>query len=53
MPATTVTMTQDQAWRLVTKRRSREQAESEFADIRFDGDRALGSPIFGMLAMMA
>jgi transposase len=52
-PSATITMTQDEAWRLVTKRRSREQAEAEFAEIRIAGDRALGSPIFGMLAMMA
>src|SRR5262249_38731340 len=41
-PAATVTMDQDTAWKLVTKRRGRDAARQEFPGIRFDGDESLG-----------
>jgi hypothetical protein len=41
------------AWKLVTKRRSREAARSQFPDIRIPGDEALGSHVLGRVSVMA
>jgi hypothetical protein len=43
-------MTQDTAWRLMTKGLAREQAA---AQIEIIGEKALGTPILGMLAVLA
>lgn len=54
MPVTsTVTMDQIIAWRLVTKRRTREQTRAQFPDILIEGDTELGSHILDMVSMMA
>lgn len=45
-----VRMTQDTTWRLMTKGLSHEQAA---AQIEIVGEKALGTPILGMLAVMA
>ncbi len=41
-PTATVTLDQDTAWRLVTKRRSRDAIRQRFPGIRITGDEALG-----------
>jgi uncharacterized protein (TIGR03083 family) len=48
-----VMMDHDTAWRLVTKRRSREAARRQFPGIRITGDEALGLPVLDMVAVMA
>jgi hypothetical protein len=48
----TVTMDQITAWRLVTKRRTREQTLARFSDILIEGDTELGSHILDMVSMM-
>lgn len=52
-PLATVTMSQDTAWKLVTKRRSPEAARQQFPDIRITGDEALGRNVLGMVSVMA
>jgi hypothetical protein len=52
-PRSTVTMSQDVAWKLVTKRRTRQQAEAEFAEIHIDGDRGLGAHVLDTVSVMA
>ena len=52
-PAATVTMGQDTAWKLVTKRRSPEAARQQFPDIRITGDEALGLNVLRMVSVMA
>jgi uncharacterized protein (TIGR03083 family) len=52
-PAATVTMDQDTAWRLVTKRRSRDAARQMFPGIRITGDEILGLPVLDMVSVMA
>jgi uncharacterized protein (TIGR03083 family) len=49
----TVTMDQDTAWKLVTKRRSREANLRSFPAIRITGDEALGLPVLDMVSVMA
>lgn len=49
----TVTMDQDTAWKLVTKRRSREAVNALFPEIEIEGDQALGSHILDMVSVMA
>ena len=49
----TVTMDQDTAWKLVTKRRSREANLRMFPAIRITGDEALGLHVLDMVAVMA
>jgi hypothetical protein len=52
-PAATVTMDQDTAWKLVTKRRSREASRRQFPGIGIMGDEALGLHVFDMVSVMA
>jgi hypothetical protein len=52
-PSATATMDPHTAWRLVTKRRTPEDARRQFSGIRIDGDVALGSYILGMVSVMA
>jgi hypothetical protein len=49
----TVTMDQDTAWRLVTKRRSRDAARRQFPGILITGDEVLGLPVLDMVSVMA
>lgn len=49
----TVTLTPDTAWRLVTKRWGREAAVARFPDIRIDGDHTLGGHVLDMVSVMA
>lgn len=51
--AATVTMDQDTAWKLVTKRRSREATRQQFPTIRIEGDEALGLHVLDMVSVMA
>jgi hypothetical protein len=51
--AATVTMSQDTAWKIVTKRRSREATRQQFPEIRFEGDEALGLHALDMVSVMA
>jgi hypothetical protein len=51
--AATVTMDQDTAWKLVTKRRSREAGRRQFPAIRITGDEALGLHVLDMVSVMA
>ena len=51
--AATVTMSQDTAWKLVTKRRSREATRQQFPEVRFEGDEALGLHVLDMVSVMA
>lgn len=46
-------MDQDTAWKLVTKRRSREAIRQQFPDIRITGDEALGSHVLDTVSVMA
>jgi hypothetical protein len=48
--AATVTMDQDTAWKLVTKRRSREAIRRQFPRIRVEGDEALGLHVLDMVS---
>jgi hypothetical protein len=52
-PMATVVMSQDTAWRLVTKRRDREKVWREFPDIQILGDQALGAHVLEMVSVMA
>lgn len=52
-PTATVTMDQDTAWKVVTKRRSREVTRRQFPDIRIAGDEALGLHVLDMVSVMA
>src|SRR5690242_16669512 len=49
----TVTMDQDTAWRLVTKRRRREATLRQFPAIRITGDEAVGLHVLDMVSVMA
>ncbi|MBX9581487.1 MAG: maleylpyruvate isomerase N-terminal domain-containing protein [Gemmataceae bacterium] len=51
--AATVTMDQDTAWKLVTKRRSRGANLRLFPAIRITGDEALGLHVLDMVSVMA
>lgn len=48
-----VTMGQDTAWKVVTKRRSRDDTLRQFADIQIVGDRELGVHALDMVSVMA
>jgi hypothetical protein len=52
LPTATVTMGQDTAWKLVTKRRSREAACHKFPSIQIIGDVALGCYVLDMVSVM-
>jgi uncharacterized protein (TIGR03083 family) len=52
-PSATVTMDQDTAWRLVTKRRSRDEIRQQFPGIRITGDEGLGLHVLDMVSVMA
>lgn len=53
-PATAiVTMDQDTAWKLFTKRRSREAIREQLPNIQITGDRALGLHVLDMVSVMA
>lgn len=49
----TVIMDQITGWRLVTKRRCRDQTRALFLDIRIEGDENLGVHVLDTVAMMA
>src|SRR5262245_4365164 len=49
----TVTMVQDTAWKLVTKRRSRETIRRQFPDISITGDERLGLHVLDTVSVMA
>jgi hypothetical protein len=49
----TVTMNQDTAWKLVTKRRSREAIQQQFPDILILGDERLGLFVLDTVSVMA
>jgi hypothetical protein len=51
--AATVTLGQDSAWKLFTKRMSRDAARARFPDIEVNGDVALGGHVLDMVAVMA
>lgn len=51
--ASTVTLSPDTAWRLVTKRWGREAALARFPDIRIEGDQALGGHVLDTVSVMA
>lgn len=46
-------MDQDTAWKIVTKRRSREAIRRQFPDIRITGNEALGLHVLDMVSVMA
>ena len=46
-------MDQDTAWKLVTKRRSREAIRQQFPGIQITGDEALGLHVLDMVSVMA
>jgi uncharacterized protein (TIGR03083 family) len=52
-PTATVVMSQDTAWRLVTKRRDRDTVRREFPDIRITGDESLGAHVLDIVSVMA
>jgi hypothetical protein len=52
-PTAIVTMDQDTAWKLVTKRRSPEAIRQQFPDVRVSGDEALGLHVLDMVSVMA
>jgi hypothetical protein len=51
--AATVTMDQDTAWKLVTKRRSMDAIRQQFPGIRITGVESLGLHALGMVSVMA
>jgi hypothetical protein len=52
-PSATVRMDQETAWKLVTKRRTREAIQREFPYIQITGDEYLASPVLEMVSVMA
>ncbi len=52
-PTATVTMDQDTAWKLVTKRRNRAAVIQQFPQIQIAGDVALGQHVLDMVSVMA
>jgi uncharacterized protein (TIGR03083 family) len=52
-PSAVVTMDQDTAWKLATKRRSRDTVRRQFPGIRITGDESLGLPVLDMVSVMA
>lgn len=53
LPTATVTMDQDTAWKLVTKRRSREAVRQQFPGIEIKGEEAVGRYVLDMVSVMA
>lgn len=49
----TVILSPDTAWRMVTKRWGREAVLARFPDIRIDGDQTLGGHVLDMVSVMA
>ena len=49
----TVTMDQNVAWKLVTKRRSREAIRQTFPELRIQGDQSVGLHALDMVSVMA
>jgi hypothetical protein len=52
-PKATVSLGQDSAWKLFTKRMDRQSALARFPDIAFEGDRELGLHVLNMVSVMA
>jgi hypothetical protein len=52
-PKATVSLGQDSAWKLFTKRMGRQSALARFPDIAFEGDRELGLHVLDMVSVMA
>ena len=52
-PSATVSMDQDTAWKLVTKRRSRDVIRQRFPGIRITGNVELGLHVLDMVSVMA
>lgn len=52
-PTATVTMDQQTAWKLVTKRRNRDVVFQQFPGIQIQGDVALGSHVLDLVSVMA
>lgn len=52
-PRACVTIGQDTAWRLFTKRMDRRTALARFADIQLEGDTELGGRVLEMVSIMA
>jgi hypothetical protein len=52
-PNAVVIMDHDTAWKLVTKRRSREAIRQQFPNIRIEGDASLGQHVLDMVSVMA
>lgn len=52
-PTAIVTMDQDTAWKLVTKRRNRDVARHQFSSLQIEGDVRIGSHVFDMVSVMA
>jgi hypothetical protein len=52
-PTATVTMDEHTAWKVVTKRRSREAVRQQFPGIRVAGDERLGLHVLDMVSVMA
>lgn len=52
-PRGVVALGQDSAWKLATKRRSREEILRRFPDIRIEGDADLASHALGLVAVVA
>jgi hypothetical protein len=52
-PTATVTMDEQTAWKVVTKRRSREAVRQQFPGIRIAGDEPLGLHVLDMVSVMA
>src|SRR5262245_14056373 len=52
-PTATVTMDEQTAWKVVTKRRSREEVGQQVPGIRIAGDEPLGHHVLDMVSVMA
>jgi uncharacterized protein (TIGR03083 family) len=52
-PAATITLNQDDAWKVFTKRRDAETKLNSFPDIQLDGDIALAKQALEMVSIMA
>jgi uncharacterized protein (TIGR03083 family) len=52
-PSVRVSLSQDSAWKLFTKRLEQGAALARFPDITFEGEQALGLPLLDMVAVMA
>ena len=52
-PRARVSIGQDSAWKLFTKRMDRQSALARFPDIAFEGDRELGLHVLDTVSVMA